>query len=736
MRRFFLAGAVAALLLTAGTASADYLLLKVRIEPTIPNVTGGGANPNLPPGAPGGMVGTPGAPGVPQGPPGTFVGGSTGPASGSTPSPGGFGQYGGPRPGGFGQYGGPRPGGFGRFGGQPGAPSGPQAPGMPATPAGPQAPGVPGQPGVPGAQEPPPPDEKPGDYLYAYLEVNKVLAGNGVANLEHFAWGKRGVLLAIPDFVSFDLIQAKTFPKRFDEEFKGLKESKDGKRKAGAAESLFRLANLALSHRLLKQFRQAMDELARIDAKSDPAVKELQPLIANYQRAQKELKKTLPEDDPAVRPLVAELGGEGYKPYLSDGGHYVLYTKFAATPATKALVEHKLARLEETFESFYYWFALQRGATQPALPTHRLAVVLSDPGSFQNRYVSWGMPPAVGDGFTPQGANVLFIASKRQDAPYSKFEAALKEPLAKILTKFSEAGVTRDAILSGKIWDDKQRAAAMGPYIMLGQTMLLVEKALEDDAERATLTHDGTRQLLVGSGLFPRNVNVPEWVLSGLSSYFDTPALAVYPGVGLPSWTELINFKYFQKEKSGKLNNPTDVLYSVLTDRYFQQAQQASELARDQPEDEKLADRARDAWDLARSTAWAFVYYLASTGRVNDLIQYGKEMNDLPRDLDLGELALQACAARAFKLGDAKNAGRLDLNGRGKELAAAWFTEMRNVILDLSTVEDFHLRMRTELSQPRRPPPAATTPVGPPGYGPPGAPPRPPQSPQFNPNNN
>ena len=69
MRRLLYAVPVLALLLlTAGTASADWLRIKVNVEPTIPNAGGNQGGMSGAPGAPGGMMG--GMTGGPGGMPG------------------------------------------------------------------------------------------------------------------------------------------------------------------------------------------------------------------------------------------------------------------------------------------------------------------------------------------------------------------------------------------------------------------------------------------------------------------------------------------------------------------------------------------------------------------------------------------------------------------------------------------------------------------------------------------
>jgi hypothetical protein len=135
--------------------------------------------------------------------------------------------------------------------------------------------------------------------------------------------------------------------------------------------------------------------------------------------------------------------------------------------------------------------------------------------------------------------------------------------------------------------------------------------------------------------------------------------------------------------------------------------------------DEKLGDKAAEDWEFARCTAWALVCYLADTGRVNDLFSYGRELNQLPRDMDLSEQVLQACAARAFKLSDAKNAGRIDMAERAKVLANGWYDYILGLFLEVNGVENVLVTEREALAKARAAA-AATPPTGPtgPGVGP------------------
>jgi hypothetical protein len=711
MKRLLFIAPMFALLFATGTASADYLRFKVPLNPDLSAFAGG---------MPGGMGGVPGGMGGVPGGMGGVPGGMGGVPGGMGGVPGGMGGVGfggmGGVPGGFGGMGGVR--GFGGMAGVPG--------GMGGVPG-----GMGGMAGVPGGMGgfmggpgPNKPEEKPeGPCLYVYVEA-KVLSGAGNSAWIEHKWGKKALIFGIPGVVTFDAVQDPPYAKKHEENYK--KAQKDAKGKAVPANVLFPLARTAFQHGLRKEFHTVMGDLAKIDP-NDPLLQEFRPCLQNYLRVQSQLKKPPTADDSSLKNLATELTADSYRSFVSPGGHYVMWVK-QPDEALTGLAKRKLARLDEMFEWFYYWFALQKDAPQPALPTTRLFVVLTDRDTFQERHVDWGTPPSIADGFTPRRGNIIYMSTQRQDPAYIKVREKIK-PAADMLTStFNKLGITQDMLLTGKIWDDKKALAnAPQPLVGVAETFLLLQKAFEEDAERATISNEATRQLLVSSGMFPRHVNVPEWVLSGMASYFDTPTQAVYPGVGLPSWTHLVSFKHLQKDKAGRLSNQPEVLYQVVTDRYFEKARLATEAAKEKLDDEALAEtlaeKARSEWDLARCTAWSFVYYLMSNGKVNELVQYGQELNELPRDLELSESVLQACAARAFRIGEDKNASKIDLAVRAKERARDWFTQINNLTLDLSSVEPFHLIQRNLLDQPRRAPPAGGQPG--PGFGPgnPGPPP-------------
>ena len=162
---------------------------------------------------------------------------------------------------------------------------------------------------------------------------------------------------------------------------------------------------------------------------------------------------------------------------------------------------------------------------------------------------------------------------------------------------------------------------------------MLLEKALEDGAERHTITNETIKQILIASEMFPRNVQIPDWMIEGLAAFFETPSNAVYPSIGGPSWLHLVSFKHHMKvTKKFDRENSKNVLYKVVTDGYFSDARKFAAEAQDQPTNVNAQYAAKEGWELARSSSWAFVYYLAQKGKLDMLFNYGKELDKLPRD--------------------------------------------------------------------------------------------------------
>jgi hypothetical protein len=499
--------------------------------------------------------------------------------------------------------------------------------------------------------------------------------------------GRRGRFPIVP-VVQYLRVQRESPAREFARKFtKDLQDGKDARQLAYAA-------SWALTQGLKTDFHKTMAALVKADPKH--------PVGIAYRRVQEELKKPLSEDDPLTQTLLAELRAEGYRMLTSD--HYGMLTKLPPSTQTDSQMKRRLARFEETFENFFYWFALQEG-TMPPMPNKRLLVLLAhDATDFYSKQAWWGHELHVADGFTPRRDNLIILSARRLDEDYAALEKNTQQ-------LWAMARRHRDDLVAGMFWDDRDAKQNVFGLAAV-QTLAIVQKAMEEESERAAITHEGTKQLVYATGILPRFVNVPDWAQFGLASFFDTPQGSLYGGVGLPSWSQLVAFKHYRKyNKLGGSSQAT--LMSTITDGFFRSAREAEDPAKEKTE------KPSEQLEIARATSWALVYYLAQNRRMGNLIRFGQELSQLPRDLDLDDRTLEACFARAFDMADAKDPRRLDPL-KLRQLADAWFAEMQTVNLEVPDAEDIYLGARAAAETAR--PAQRRGPGGPaPGTLPPGA---------------
>src|SRR5207248_1896204 len=119
----------------------------------------------------------------------------------------------------------------------------------------------------------------------------------------------------------------------------------------------------------------------------------------------------------------------------------------------------------------------------------------------------------------------------------------------------------------------------------------------------------------------------------------------------------------------------------------------------------------KESWEMARCTSWAFIYYLAQKGKLDYLASYGKELNKLPRDMDLNDMILQGCFAKAFDMAETRDPRQID-SVKLKNLATAWIEEMDETNLRPAELQAFLLQLRAMQDGPvdaKAPPPGGGT---------------------------
>jgi hypothetical protein len=562
------------------------------------------------------------------------MGGGIGPRQ---PGMGGIGGRGGERgPGGFGGPPSGPPGGFG------GPPSG-----------GGFMPGVPGQPGQAGEEDE---VEITPLYVVAVVELKGnpirpqlmqvAMQGQTPLKITH-KWGTTW-LKAADNLTFFPLEQGRnqlwpSLTKAFEKKYY------DAHRDGASETGLLQLADFALSRGLMKDFHRVMEELVKLKPDS--------PQAKDYQRLKAELERPA-ASNPDAEAWKSKLGIDGYKSKENEKGHYTLIHNLKTSEAAEA--QSRLDRLENAFQSYYYWFALQAHAGAVKVPSHRLLAILvapTDKGEFTRMHDIFGDPPLVADGFVARRDNLAVLSAQRRDDLYESLRSTAE-------TTFRD--MDPGTLLKGR----------NDPKTYDAQTMALLLKALDEDGELATVTHEGPRQLLAASGLLPRDVEIPQWIQFGMGSFFETSKGSPWPTLGDQSASLLDSNNYFYTYKTwlkGKKLDPAKVaLEKVITDRYFRLADELVKNGKDDP----------TALHRARTMSWALAYFLAHT-KLDGLLNYYRELSQLPRDLRFDDQVLMLTFARGFGLTDRNNPNQVDPN-KFAEFASQWesYLKRKNVEME------------------------------------------------------
>ncbi|HEV3237209.1 MAG TPA: DUF1570 domain-containing protein [Gemmataceae bacterium] len=596
MKRWLLAPVVL-LGVPLGLAQAEYLIIVANLG--LSNETSSVSTRPGFPGAPGG-AGFAGGKG--GGAPGGFRGGPPGFPGGAGGGPPGF------------------PGGVG--GGPPGFPGGGGFPGgaPPGFPGGGRPPGggamgmMPGFPGFPGGGK----SGTGGDDLIgaplnivAIIEVkvdNRTgfMKGKWVDVRHH--WG-HSLIKDVTDFSVAKVMNVQTVNRQFLEKLQKYEKEESKKE----TKDWLDLATWALEHGLLDHFAKMIDRLEKKD-KDNPTVQALLKTRAN-------LEKPMTKANDAAQWMnkLSRL-----KPMTS--AHYTLLHEATSdkSPEVSGLVDH----LENNLKSFYYWFAL-RGKVLPVPEERYVAVLLNS--EFDRKVEIFGNPSLIGDGYFVRHDNVAIFSGKPIDPDFQ----ALIERTKDVWAAHDHAKALKGTL----IVKNPQNYQVDSDKTATVQTYALLQKALEEDWMRATVSHEGTRQLLVGAGLITKGVTIPQWIDFGMGSFFATPKGAPWAATGVQNFTYSPLAREWAMKATGS-KTPADALQGVVTDRYFRDVAKAKTPA----EKEALLKK-------ARTMAWALSYYVARN-RLDDLFVYYQELAKMPRDLDFDDQVLMEVFAKAFKLMD------------------------------------------------------------------------------------
>ena len=347
-------------------------------------------------------------------------------------------------------------------------------------------------------------------------------------------------------------------------------------------------------------------------------------------------------------------------------------------PGMRESVQRRLKLLDFTFKNFYLWHAL-KGKALPT-PSEKLVAILEDTeDEFNKRKVTFDAGDLNSDGFFARRDNLAVFVNQRLDLGSRNFQskiAALKVYKRADLLKGSFPAEAKDI---------KQRQAAARAAMLF-----VVDQALQEEGEIASTTHEGTRQLFAATGLLPRNVEIPQWVQFGLASIFEMPKgpfpgdfsqlkVALWPGVGAPSWAYMGHFT--ELDRKGDLPGPYDTMVDTVTDEFFILAHEGLKSKKDRlkPSEIEKLDQIKEALLIrAKTLSWALTYYVANE-KLDDLHKYFQELGKLPREMELNETAKQLAFAKAFGLTKPTLVGDTFDRGRFLAFSSAWLDHMKTL---------------------------------------------------------
>jgi Protein of unknown function (DUF1570) len=406
------------------------------------------------------------------------------------------------------------------------------------------------------------------------------------------------------------------------------------------ADKWIELGKWALAHGMTDEIPNVMDNVVKTKSK-DPAIVSI---LTAYQTMDAAMKKRVDKDEAVFSRWREKFGSnlrayhDPYSPSPASGHYTAIYRSESLDPTE---VKSFIARLEEHYRGFFYWFALR--GTILKVPDYRLIVLMTDnPDQFHFLKQVFDNPVQVEDGFCSRRGNLLVCSSVRLDSTYKALNQATQSLWL--------SGWSKERLLQGV-----GRDTATPEENARNQILALVMQAMQEESNIATITNLGTEQLLTATDLIPHGVVAPEWFLFGCCSYFETPKGAYWPGIGAPSWRYLAKWKTLEEPKNRLLPSP-EAMRLVVSDEMFQRALQSKN------EEDIL---------VARTYSWALVYFLEEVHH-EELVRYFTAMRGLPRDLQFDPNTLVMTFATSFDLLAAMNRSEID-EVKWAKLAREWY---------------------------------------------------------------
>lgn len=323
---------------------------------------------------------------------------------------------------------------------------------------------------------------------------------------------------------------------------------------------------------------------------------------------------------------------------------------------TQASANRRLDALESNFKTIYLWFAM-RGRALPGPAEKLTALIVGDSVQFRSYRDTFEATNLVADGFHARRENLAVFSARRLDRASVNFEQVTKDIYR--VRKPEELFKPKLPILKDLPNPPKNYAEYAN-----ASTLALMDSALQEEAEIAAATHEGTKQIFADTGLLPRNVLAPEWVRFGIASLFEMPKgpfpggegqlkVALYPGGGGPHWAYMRYFEEMREKTLISHRTAPGLFMETVADEHFATARRAELLFRAQirsnEEGDSKATPHEELYARARTLAWSVVYFLAKApGKYPAFEGFLQELSKLPRDAELDPDAVITAFCKAY----------------------------------------------------------------------------------------
>lgn len=447
-----------------------------------------------------------------------------------------------------------------------------------------------------------------------------------------------------------------------------------------------------------------------------PQTNQYKEFAKAYDGLQEKLSANLPPN-PKAEEWKSTIGAQG----IVQGTHYaVLYFNSNQIGETK----RRLSLLDANFKAFYLWHAL-KGIALP-MPKHKLLAIQCDETT-QVRQFRDGLDglPIVSDAFYSPSHDLLVLSPERMDASGAQFMSLTRGRWT--------GGYNRDELIRGRM-PAIQPAEGKAAEAVQAQALATAEQFIIEEADKAAISREGSRQLMAVTGVLPPHIRLPIWLEQGLGFYFQRPKGPVYvqkpngfnmivglvTGYGAPNFEQHRAFDTFKADFN---RDPANTLDNVVAGWYHQGAQVGQDfdpppppagvapgaggvgappipsissagLPPDDDPNEPAGLRRIKAQlkSKADAASWALVYYLQNT-RISGLKRFYDEMAKMPRDLQLQDETIMKVFCRCFGLVDVT--GEIDPRAV-KTFAEGWLAYIGNlqhfdyeVPLDAATLDPF-----------------------------------------------